>query len=193
MPMTADDAVLLDFPNEIETVRLRIRAPRPGDGATVNAAIIETLDDLRRFPSSLPWAMEEPTIARSELYCRRGAGHWLQRTDLPMLMFERTSGEYAGGTGLHRFDWSHGVFEIGWWCRKRFQGCGLVTEAAAAVSEFAFKYLHARRVWCAGDEENPRSWRVAERAGFRLEGCLVSERADPDGTRRNMRVYALTR
>jgi RimJ/RimL family protein N-acetyltransferase len=43
------------------------------------------------------------------------------------------------------------------------------------------------------DEANARSWRVAERAGFAYEGTLRSERCDPDGARRDMRVYALTR
>ena len=62
-----------------------------------------------------------------------------------------------------------------------------------ALTAFAFAHLGARRVWCGGDEENERSWRVAERLGFGHEGTLASERCDPDGTRRHMRVYATTR
>lgn len=82
--------VLLDLPDRIDTARLLLRAPRPGDGAVVHASVIETLDDLRRYPASMSWA-------------------------------------------------------------------------------------------------------VAERIGLRHEGTALSERADPDGTRRDMRVYALTR
>jgi RimJ/RimL family protein N-acetyltransferase len=189
----AFNPVLLDIPDHLETARLLLRAPRPGDGASLHASIVETLDDLRRYPASMTWAMDEPSVAKAEEFCRRGAGNWIFRTDLPMLLFHRDTGEHAGNCGLHRFNWNTRVFEIGWWCRKRFQGQGLITEAAAALTEFAFGPLGARRVWCCSDEENERSWRVAERLGFDHEGTLRSERCDPDGTRRSMRVYATTR
>jgi RimJ/RimL family protein N-acetyltransferase len=194
LPVTADkiNPILLDIPDHIETARLLLRAPRPGDGATVFNSVLETLDDLRRFPASMIWAMAEPVLAASEEFCRRGAADWILRTDLPMLIFDRARGDHVGNCGLHRFNWEHRVFEIGWWCRKRYQGQGFITEAARAVAAFAFEHLGARRVWCLSDEANAKSWRVAERAGFEFEGRLRSERADPDGTRRDMRVYAMT-
>jgi RimJ/RimL family protein N-acetyltransferase len=189
----AFNPVLLDIPDSFETGRLLIRAPRPGDGAIVYASVVETLDDLRRYPASMPWAMEDPSVERMEDFCRRGAASWILRADFPMLLFRRDTGEHAGNCGLHRFNWNTRVFEIGWWCRKRHQGQGLITEAAAAVAEFAFGHLGARRLWCGADEENERSWRVAERLGLDHEGTLRSERCDPDGTRRTLRIYATTR
>ena len=189
----AFNPVLLDIADHIETERLLIRAPRPGDGSMLHASVLETLDDLRRYPASMPWAMEEQSVAKTEEYVRRGAANWVIRADFPMLLFRRDTGEHAGNCGIHRFNWQTRVFEVGWWCRKRCQGQGFITEAARAVTEFAFAQLGARRVWCGADDENVRSWRVAERAGFELEGTLKSERCDPDGTRRAMRVYAMTR
>ena len=189
----AFNPVLLDIPDHIQTERLLLRAPRPGDGATVNASVIETLEDLRQYPASMLWAMEEQPVEKTEEFCRRAAANWIIRADFPMLIFRRDTGEHAGNCGLHRFDWNTRVFEIGWWGRKRFQGQGLISEAATALTEFAFEHLGARRVWCAADDANERSWRVAERLGFAHEGTLKSERCDPDGTRRAMRVYAATR
>ena len=194
--MTAEQAfnpVLLDIPDQFETERLLLRAPRPGDGRILNASVIETLQDLRRYPASMIWAIEEQSVAKAEEFCRRGAANWIIRADFPLQLFRRDTGEHAGNCGLHRFNWNTRVFEIGWWCRKRFQGQGLITEAAAAITGFAFAQLGARRVWCGVDEENERSCRVAERLGFAHEGTLRSERCDPDGTRRTMRVYATTR
>jgi len=189
----AFNPVLLDIPDRIETERLLLRAPRPGDGATLYASVLETLDDLRRFPASMLWAMSEQLADSTEEYVRRGAANWIIRADFPMLVLDRESAEHVGNVGLHRFNWQTRVFEIGWWCRKRFQGKGLITEAARAMTEFAFAELGARRVWCLCDEENARSWRVAERLGFEHEGTMKSERSDPDGSRRSMRVYATTR
>lgn len=187
------DPVLLDLPDEIRTPRLLLRAPRPGDGALVHASVMETLDDLRRYPSSLIWALAEQTPQVQEAWARRAAAGWLLRNDLQLLVFDAATGDHVGNTGLHRFSWEKRVFEIGWWGRKRYHGGGLMTEATRAVIDFAFTHLGARRVWAMADERNERSWKLAERAGLIYEGTQRSERGDPDGTRCDMRVYALTR
>jgi len=43
------------------------------------------------------------------------------------------------------------------------------------------------------DDGNVRSWRVAERAGFTLEGVLRCQSLAPTGEPRDTRVYARTR
>jgi RimJ/RimL family protein N-acetyltransferase len=139
------------------------------------------------------WAMSEQSMATVEEYCRRSAADWLLRKEFPFLMLARDGGRHIGNCGIHRFDWERRVFEVGWWCRHAQQGQGYVTEAARALIEFCFKHCGARRVWCFADDANEKSWRVAERAGLIHEGTLRSERADPDGTRRDMRLYAITR
>ncbi len=97
--------ILLDIPDEFETERLLMRAPRPGDGAVVNASLLETLDDIRRFPASMIWAMEDQPIEKTEEFARRGAANWLLRADFPMLGFRRDTGEHVLNCGLHRFNW----------------------------------------------------------------------------------------
>lgn len=189
--------ILLDLPDHIDTERLHLRAPRPGDGATVHASVLETLEDLRRFPSSMEWSLKEQTVATAEEYCRRSAADWLLRQEFPWLVFERGAdgriGRHVGNCGIHRFDWKRRVFEIGWWCRRSAQGQGYISEAARALVHYSFTQLGARRVWCYCDELNQKSWRVAERAGLQHEGTIKSDREDPDGTRRDMRIYAITR
>jgi hypothetical protein len=63
--------VLLDIPDQLETQRLLVRAPRPGDGAVINASFLETLDDLRRYPASMSWAMEDQPVGGRR--CRKRA------------------------------------------------------------------------------------------------------------------------
>ena len=95
--------------------------------------------------------------------------------------------------GKPEFDWAVPRFEIGYWCRSSRTGQGFVTEAVQALTAMAFDTLGARRVEIFTDDLNQASWRVAERAGFVLEGVHRHMRIDPDGTLRDMRVYAQVR
>ncbi len=44
--------ILQEFPDRFESERLLIRAPQPGDGAEVHAAISESLDELCGAPGT---------------------------------------------------------------------------------------------------------------------------------------------
>jgi RimJ/RimL family protein N-acetyltransferase len=81
-------------------------------------------------------------------------------------------------------------FEIGYWCRTRFSGQGYTTEAVRAIAAFAFEALGAKRVEIRCDPLNRPSARVAERAGFRLEGGLRMDTLGTDGTPRNTRIFS---
>jgi len=186
------EALLEDVPDHLATERLILRSARGDDAATLNAAVSESLDDLRAY---MPWAQTTPSLAQSNADCRRLQAKFLLREDLPMFMFERAAdggeGTFIGGTGLHRIDWTVRRFELGYWCRTSHQGRGFVTEAVRALTRFAFERLQARRVEVRMDETNERSWKLAQRAGFALEGVLRSDSLNPQGEPRDTRVYAL--
>lgn len=172
------DPLLLDLPEQIITPRLILRAPRAGDGPAVNEAIIETSADLKKW---MPWAQTLPTIDESEMNVREAAAKWILRKDLRVHVFERAGGRFLGGSGLHFINWNVPAFEVGFWMRKSAQGKGYVTEAANAITRFAFAVLGAKRVaiWC--DAKNLKSRAVAERLGFELEGRMKNHDVTADG------------
>lgn len=180
---------LPEVPAQFETERLVIRAPCAGDGVIVHASVVESLDSLREFPASLPWAVAPPLLEASERFCVEGAATYRALTDMPMLLFLKESGEHVGGSGLHRFDWSVPVGEIGYWCRTRFRGRGLITEAVKAIAAFGFEHLRLARVEALPDERNMASCRVCERAGLRLEGAI--RKGGGTAADRNVSVYAV--
>ncbi len=182
--------ILRDFPHRFETARLLIRAPLPGDGRAVNEAVRESLDRLRPW---LPWAQRLPTAEEQEESVRRAWVAFLERRDLRLHLFRKDTGEFVGGSGLHRIDWSVPRFEIGYWCRARFEGQGYVTEAVRGITRFAFETLGAERLEIRADPRNERSRRVAERARFRLEATLRRDQRAVDGALRDTLVYALLR
>ena len=192
--MTTVEPLLIDVPERIETARLLLRPPRPGDGAMLCAAVGETLAELAPW---MPWAQAAPTPQDSELQCRRMHAKFASREDLVYFMFERAAdgaeGAFVGGTGLHRIDWSVPRLEIGYWRRAGFEGRGLVAEAVRALARMAFDALGARRVEIRMDPRNACSVRVAERAGFTFEGVLRQDSVDVKGAGRDTRVYARVR
>ncbi|WP_440217101.1 GNAT family N-acetyltransferase [Chromobacterium piscinae] len=183
--------VLLDIPDQIASERLIIRSPMPGDGLALHACVAATLEQLRAWPASLPWAASEPSVDASETCCRQSRIDYLARKGLPMLPFLKDSGRFAGACGLHGIDWKHKQAELGYWRHRELQGLGLITEAAQAICSFAQSQLGLRRIACLPDALNLDSRRVAERAGFQLEGILRNERIAPGGSLRGSALYAL--
>ncbi|MGL4576404.1 MAG: GNAT family N-acetyltransferase [Burkholderiaceae bacterium] len=177
------------LPEQIETSRLLIRVARPGDGQAFNAAIAESLEDLSPW---LSWVTPAPTLEASEFDCRRAYARFLLNEDLMVFLFLKDGGELVGGSGLHRANWKTRIFEVGYWCRTGYVGRGLVTEAVRALSDHALSELRANRVVITCDDRNVRSWKVAERAGFKLEGVLINEGLGLQGDLRNTRIYART-
>jgi len=165
--------ILLDFPDHFETERLLIRAPRPGDGAEINAAVRESWAELRPW---MPFAAGDfPTPEESEARVRRVHAAFLQREDLHLLAFLKGTDTLVVATGLHRINWNVPRFEIGYWARTPYAGQGYVTETVRGLTDFAFTVLGAKRVEIRCDAENERSAAVAQRAGYRLEATLRRE------------------
>jgi RimJ/RimL family protein N-acetyltransferase len=183
-----DEPILLDVPEQIDTERLLIRPPRLGDGAAVNGAVRESFNELQPW---MPWAEEIPSVEQSEIFARESAARFARREDLPMLLFERSSGELLGASGLHRIDWSVPAFEVGYWCRTSRTGRGYISEAVRGICKMAFTSLSARRFEARMDDTNERSWRIAERLGFTLEGILRQDTRAPSGELRDTRVYSI--
>jgi RimJ/RimL family protein N-acetyltransferase len=183
--------ILLDIPESFDTERLAIRAPRFGDGAELNAAIMESLDNLR------PWMPfvhpQPPTVEDSEEFSRQSRAKFLLREDFGLRLYLKDTEMLVGSSGLHVRDWTVPMFEIGYWCRKRFEGQGYITEATQAITHFGFETLKAERIIIRCDSRNERSVAVARRCGYTLEGLMRRDSRGVDGDLRDTMVFALVR
>lgn len=188
--LTMRSPLLLDLPAVIETERLLMRPPQPGDGPIVFEAVRESLPELRLFLASLPWVAGEQSVAASESWCRSAQANFLLRKDLPFLLFEKGTHALVGASGLHRPVWETPKVEVGYWGRTSRRGNGFVAEGVNALVQYAFDRIGAVRVELVTDEANARARKVAERCRFALEGILRDERRAPDGTLRSMCIYA---
>jgi ribosomal-protein-serine acetyltransferase len=182
--------LLIELPFPIQTRRLTLRPPQPGDGPELNAAVRESQERLKHW---MPWARGElPSQDDSEENVRRAHAQYLLREDLRISMFDRTTGKMIGNSGLHRFDWEARTFEIGYWVRTGFEGQGYVTEAVTAITQYAFRQLKAARVEIRCDVENHRSAAIPRKLGYQLEAVLKKNALSEsgDGNHRDTMVFA---
>jgi RimJ/RimL family protein N-acetyltransferase len=181
--------ILMDFPESFETERLLIRSPLPGDGREMHTAVREYIEELIPW---MAWPKEHGTVDDSEASSRRARVAFLGRSELRLHLYLKGTATLVGSSGLQGIDWDVPKFEIGYWCRTGFTGRGYMTEAVLGITEFAFDTLGARRVEIRCDSRNLTSARVAERAGFLLEGELHNNEVGTDGSARYTLIFALT-
>jgi RimJ/RimL family protein N-acetyltransferase len=184
-----DDPILVDVPEELVGRRTIVRPFRPGDGAAVWAAIDESREHV--FPW-LPWGKEHRTVAETEAFVRRKHAEWMSRADLAVSMWDRKTGRFVGGAGLHRIDWRIRSFEIGYWVRKSAQGRGHVTECVELLTRVAFVHLDAKRVWLRCAVGNERSIAIPKRLGFVHEGMQRNGILLADGRHVDAFVFSMT-
>jgi RimJ/RimL family protein N-acetyltransferase len=79
-------------------------------------------------------------------------------------------GELLGSVSLFRIDRVHDNAEMGYWVAAGARGRGVAVTAVRALTAWSFTTLGLARVQLFHAVENPASCRVAEKAGFRLEG-----------------------
>lgn len=181
-------------PATVVSQRLELRPPREND----RAGLIE----LFNHPGSLRWlttprpytaAEAERWITRSTPASRAmGTGiHWViqsRSTDDA----EATAGPdgFVGTVGLIRPVWEYGQVEVGYALHPAARGAGHATEAVRAATAWALAHPLLERVELVAAVENTASRRVAERAGYTLEGVKRLAGRTADGTRLDCALYA---
>jgi ribosomal-protein-serine acetyltransferase len=172
--------ILLDLPMFIETPRLVLRPPRVGEGAMLNAAIIESFETLNKF---MLWAKEKPSLDDSEEVVRREAANWILKPkddpELMLLILDKKTNALIGASGFHGIDWDVPCVETGYWVNKRYSGQGFITEAVNAITQYAFKVLDVKRIAITCDTDNERSKKIPERLGYRLESIMRANKIKP--------------
>src|SRR5262245_21032276 len=89
------------FPEQIETERLIIRAPRPGDGAVINAAVRETYADLHQW---MEWAGSVPTVEASEQQRIDSWERFQAGEDFALQAHLKENDDFVLASGLHPRD-----------------------------------------------------------------------------------------
>ncbi len=150
------------------------------------AAIVECVDGDPEITLWLDQVPQPYTLADAQAYIEGTAGVD-QET---YAVTDSGSGRLLGSIGLGGP--VDGVCEIGYWIRADARGQGTTTRALVLLSRAALDREGVERVQLRADVENVPSRRVAEKAGFRLEGVLRSAHWNARlGRRQDWAMYSL--
>lgn len=152
-------------------------------------ALVEAIDgdpEITGFLELIPQPYREP---EARMWVDAAAAMWRDQSASPFAVL--ADGAVVGGAGVNWIDRGDAVGDVGYWLRSGARGRGYTTRAVLMLSAWAFE-LGCERLQIRADTENEASMRVAERAGFQLEGVLRSIRYNPRlGRRMNFALYSL--
>src|SRR5580765_2783461 len=149
----------------LTTPRLVLRPFHSADGAGVEklAGAGEVADTTLAIPHPYPAGGGARWIATHP-------GAWERRNGIALAVCEQAAeGRLIGAVSLY-FSLAHMHGELGYWIGVPYWGRGFATEAAEALSEFAFSALGLQRVQGRHFTRNRASGRVLEKLGMQLEG-----------------------
>lgn len=169
------------LPGPVETERTLVRLYRRGDGPNLFRAVDESRESI--LPAMV-WAMTDHRHVDDSIYYVEKHRRAIERDDcgdFPMGIFDKSTGQIIGGTGLHRIKADRREVEVGYWICGDRAGQGVCTEAVGGLITALVRAQAAggwgfRRVLVFNDTSNVGSRRVCEKLGLRLEMRLKQER-----------------
>jgi ribosomal-protein-serine acetyltransferase len=185
--MSNANPLLLDIPGELTSRRLLLRTPRAGDGEIITPTVRESLAELKPW---MPWATDDYSVQAGEEWCRRAAANFISRTQLQFLIFLKAENRHIGNIGAFNFIWEIPSCEIGCWLHTARTHQGFMTEATQCLMELLRDILRMQRVQIRAETDNAKSGRVAELAGFQLEGILRNDSLAVSGKIRSTSLYS---
>lgn len=147
---------------QIETERLRLRVCRSED--------LETVYRLCSDPNITRFFHAEYSVNRADVLASlpRRLMCWKTQGFGQFGVFDKTDGNLIGFCGLQYLDKTPNV-EIYYGFFKEFWGKGLATEAARAVTRFAFEIVKLEQIVAVTHYENAASQRVLRKIGATCE------------------------
>ncbi|MFI5858437.1 GNAT family N-acetyltransferase [Streptomyces parvulus] len=120
---------------------------------------------------------------------RRG---WAGERNAQWAVVEETGGLLAGRVALREVVLGDGVAEVAYWTTAAARGKGVAARATRALVHWALDRIGFQRLELSHAVANGASCRVAEKAGFVLEGTKRSALLHPDGWH-DMHLHARVR
>ena len=133
--------------------------------------VFELTDQSRKYLKEwLPWLDFTNNVEDTKDFIRGCLKDYGENKSLnTVILF---NGEIVGIAGFNSINWSNKTAYIGYWLGEKYQGNGIMTKVAKALTNYAFNHLNLNKVEIRAAVENKKSRSVPERLGFVNEGTI---------------------
>ena len=168
-------------PVQLHAGPLLLRPWRPDDVAAVEAALQD--------PAIRLWNGSAEASHADAVAFVAGRADWSTGDHASWAVVDAT-GAVVASVSLHSIDRTQGDAEVGYWTAPAARGQGVAAVAVDAACRWAFATLPIDRIELCHAVENTASGRVAEKAGFTLEGRLRRSYRYGDGAKHDELLWA---
>jgi 8-oxo-dGTP diphosphatase len=156
---------------ELDTERLRLRALRLGDAASIAALVNDW--EVVRYTTSIPYPYD---VDMARTFIAAQIERWtdwqpgtIPAEEVAFAIERKADRALLGCIGLQPGE-TIGL-EFGYWIGKAYWNRGFASEAVRALTRFAFETLGVEEIWAAAVPVNDASHRVLEKNGFVIAGA----------------------
>lgn len=169
----------MNFPEQIVSERIILKRPFPATfvlAESLYTVVDNSRETLREW---LPW-VDNTHSAENEFtdylinWCQK---HWEDGNGYAYLIHDKQSDQILGAIDIFHVTETDKSGEIGYWLANEAVGKGIMQEAVRALEGTAFQ-LGLNRITIRNDTQNTKSVRVAQRAGYHLDGILRQDAWD---------------
>lgn len=130
-------------------------------------------------PAIQRWNLRTMTEAEAHDWVVARAARWADEVGVDWAVV--AGGGLVGWVGLRTLDLHDGAGEVAYWVLLAARGRGVAARALTAMTDWLFGEVGLHRLELAHASANEASCRVADRAGYPLEGVRRSEALHADG------------
>ncbi len=179
-------------PVHLSAGRLYLRPTEPADEPAVAAALRDP--GIARWNTGISIA-RAPEAERAAMWLRVRDQGWASGAAANFAICDATTGTLLGTVGIRDINRLPEQALAGYWTVPEARGQGIAPQALEAVSRWAFAPVRSgglglHRIVLDHALINSGSCRVAEKAGFRLEGTMRGSFLAFDGTRHDSHLHA---
>lgn len=133
--------------------------------------VFELTDKSREYLREwLPWLDITKKVEDTKDYIHGCLKGYAENKSLNTVILYK--GEIVGVAGFNSINWSNKTAYIGYWLGEEYQGNGIMTKVAKALTDYAINHLHLNKVEIRAAVGNKKSRSVPERLGFVNEGSI---------------------
>lgn len=182
------------LPNKykIEADQIILNILQERDAEDLYIAIQYSLENLRKFPASLPWAVHEPEYESSLAFCRSRIDDQQKKENFVFSIRLKENQNFVGIIDIHDIEWGQKTASIGFWGNAKFQHKGYMTQALLGFVDALFQYWGFKTLKAFVDVENIPARKLCQRAYFQAIDIQYESISNPiDGSMRDQCVYQI--